>query len=463
MIKDIFLKSLLFIICVVILYYLVKYNKPNNETFDTKLPKSGTEIDTTMNKNLNNANTTKNNNVPNNTTNNVPNNTTNNVLNNITSNANVSLEETVTEKCSLGTSSLDLSVIGDQIMNLYWELLQRQPTSQELSSSINEIKNGTLTIEGLRRRLVDSDEYDRLSKLQSNELNPELKKMLSDRELITYIAKIYKDEKQTIIPNYMTLPLKDIYNYLNYNDYAFRAMLRDSSYPKFDNSIKTGFNLTRTNVIDIFLEYFSVDYLVKMGIEIFGNDPTNANVACSIDTTTNMKVNANANANKTSGSGSGGSGGNGVNSGVGKTIAAINNNPTLFNKDAAAKSGLGASGQVVPFSDNTPYSMTQTDMSVQLIKNIKDITSNPDSSKTIPIHKHDMVLIPELAWSVPQEFPPVCTTLGQPSLAQPVFTNSSLLNGTPLGEAANTHVGSVMPRYDQVSASQLKEYITIPN
>jgi hypothetical protein len=67
-----------------------------------------------------------------------------------------------------------------------------------------------------------------------------------------------------------------------------------------------------------------------------------------------------------------------------------------------------------------------------------------------------MVLRPEYEWSVPQQRAPVCTTLGQKPLIQPVMVNSSLLLGTPLDDAADTQVGSIMPKF------KYTEYITVP-
>jgi hypothetical protein len=72
----------------------------------------------------------------------------------------------------------------------------------------------------------------------------------------------------------------------------------------------------------------------------------------------------------------------------------------------------------------------------------------------VPTHKNDMVLLPEMAWSVPMRRPPVCTTLGQEPLIQPLYDNSKLLLGTPLNE--DTSVGTIMPEF------QYKEYVTIP-
>ena len=326
--------------------------------------------------------------------------------------------------CRASMSALDMSSIAEEIIKLYAELLKRQPTSKELADNSSKIKQGTLTFEGLRRKLVDTDEYTRYSKLQSNELNPELMKMVSDREIITYVASLYNDELDTVIPKKIILAMRDIYIYLDYNDYAFRAMLRDFKYENFEQELMTTLNLNKASLIATFLNYFNTKELINMGINIFGSDP---NVACTMSN----------------------------NGGV--VSSQSNGNDNLFNKDAVAQQAFNDndSKKVVPFGDHVPYSMTQTSVSLELP--IKDITTTSDGKKRIPIHKHDMVLIPELAWSVPQEFPPVCTTLGQPPLVQPVFTDSSLLRGTPLGDAKNTGNGSIMPKFEY------KEYITIPN
>ena len=219
----------------------------------------------------------------------------------------------------------------------------------------------------------------------------------------------------------MELPLRDIYIYLDYNDYAFRAMLRDKNYKTFEEDVMTTNNVNKPQLIEIFLKYFTVNDLVNQGIEIFGATPTDK-IPYSINKPDSML-----------------------------SVSARNTN--LFDKDKAAQALGNNNGAIL--GDHAQFSMTQTTVEV---KQPDDITKTDDNKIRIPVHKHDMVLIPEFAWSVPQERPPVCTTLGQKQLVQPVFTNSSLLLGTPVGEAAqDTQVGSIMPKFEY------KEYITIPN
>ena len=85
---------------------------------------------------------------------------------------------------------------------------------------------------------------------------------------------------------------------------------------------------------------------------------------------------------------------------------------------------------------------------------------NANTSKTeykIPIQKGPYTILPQLAWSVPQPRAPICTTLGQAPLIQPVMTQSKLLlQGLPVDEATKyTGVGSIMPKF------QMQEYVTV--
>jgi len=408
---NIFIKSILFIIGILLVYNIIKAEQKSFEKFDGSQDTDDCNTDIPQNTNSPQVTSPS----PNTTTNSAGDdeyvdcddgNDSSGLLNN--------------------SSSNDASTIGENIVNLYKELLERQPISSELSSAMTKITQGVLTLEGLRRQLIDTDEYARIIKLQSNELNPELKKMISDQEIISYASAIYSEEIGIQVPTAMELPLRDIYIYLEYNDYAYRAMFRDTNYVSFENDVTTLENLNKPLLISTFLKYYNVNYLVIAGKNIFGSSSVNSTI-------------------------------NGSNNSKGATGSGKKCRPKngLFNKDAAAYKAFGGPNKIVPLGDDVPFSMTQTAVNLKLP--LTDITKDEYGKKKIPIHRHDMVLIPEFAWSVPQEFPPVCTTLGQPPLVQPVMNNSKLLLGTPLGDAKNTQIGSIMPKFEY------KEYITIPN
>jgi hypothetical protein len=64
-----------------------------------------------------------------------------------------------------------------------------------------------------------------------------------------------------------------------------------------------------------------------------------------------------------------------------------------------------------------------------------------------PFGANDLVLDPTQAWTVPQRRPPVCVPSGRGrSVVMPTPDQTALI-GTPLAEAADTQVGSMMPHF----------------
>ncbi|MEI8280609.1 MAG: hypothetical protein WCG87_12680, partial [Bacteroidota bacterium] len=122
-----------------------------------------------------------------------------------------------------------------------------------------------------------------------------------------------------------------------------------------------------------------------------------------------------------------------------------------------------ASGNIVD-PDKLDPAMTVYDANGNQITTSQNINELTDAATQplrqgkriyLPTHHGDMVLRPEMAWSVPEPRAPVCTSLGQDPLVQPVFSSSStLLLGTPLDQADNS-VGTIMPKIE------FREYIDL--
>ena len=119
------------------------------------------------------------------------------------------------EKFASIDNDVMINTVETKIIGIYYDILKRQPKSDELRTEVIQINSGELTYDGLRRKLIDSDEYHRLIKLQSNELVPELPKMIADRDLVNKISNIYFEQIHAIIPVDLIYPLRDIYIYLN--------------------------------------------------------------------------------------------------------------------------------------------------------------------------------------------------------------------------------------------------------
>lgn len=303
------------------------------------------------------------------------------------------------------------------VITAYSDVYDRQPNAKELMTDSQLLDSGKITLDGLKQRMIDSVEYTNLIKLQSNVVTPELNKMLSDRDMLTKIATIYYQECNKVIPDNIVLPLRDVYIYLDYNEYALRAMLRDPAYPLFEKDVQTTPSMNNPQLMDIFIKYFNKNDLVTKGSEIAkaeaaaAAEPAGVTPSCKYDRSINDSDSDSCLA----------------------LTDALNNAQTVFDKNAAARA-LSEGNTIPDFNTNA----AATDV-------------------RIPTHKGDMVLLPEMAWSVPQYRAPVCTTLGQPSLVQPVMNNSELLLGTPLDQASlHTGVGSVMPSF------QHKTFVDVP-
>jgi len=304
--------------------------------------------------------------------------------------------------------------VEDNVIRIYNGVLERNPNSKELIDETRKITSNVMTYDGLKQRLVDSDEYARFVKMQSNAMAPELNKVISDRSLLTRMSEIYTIELKRDVPGYMVLPLKDIFIRLEYNEQTQRAMYRHLKYNYFEQDVKFIQGVNHQQLMDLFDKYFIVSQLLTAGAAIhpipsssdtapFGADPRDLIYRTPHDKDADS-------------------------SSFLKNIA----------KNAAGVFNLNGAGKNVATTSNT-------------------VTGDGSGYIDIPTHQGDMVLDPALAWSVPQQRAPVCTTLGQKQLIQPVFVdNSKLLLGTPLDDAAHTTVGSIMPSFEY------KEFVRVP-
>lgn len=277
----------------------------------------------------------------------------------------------------------------DTVLDIYGRILRRQPTADELVAGTADINEGV----DLEMKLKNTEEYARLIKLQSNELTPELDKMLSDQAILEKITRLYRLERGgKPVPPKLVLAYKDIYVYVDYNDYTFRAFLRHRKYLDFEDLLKRTNPLNRDVTLRLFKEWFNLDELKKEGQAILAREGAPAANTGKVARTIEDK-----------------------DSDLSKLLEGIQQRADdIFNKHEAAIAGLAL------------------------------------DAGTLQVHNdpNDLVLRPDMAWSVPQPRTPVCTTLGQPALVAPVqLPSKEAMWGTPLPVAADTGVGTIMPRF----------------
>lgn len=320
------------------------------------------------------------------------------------------------------------TTVEEQIMDIYHQVLQRQPSATEMLDASRKLTNGTWTESGLKQRLLDSDEYQRFVKLQSNQLAPELDKMVADRALFQRIRVLYAEEQKKPLPEDMVLPLKDVYVALDYNEYAFRAFLRSKSYTYFESDTQNGQQMDKKDLVKLIDKHMGgIEKINEQGKVIEEQKAKEAQLNTASSPTSSGSAASNM-------SNAGGVVGANTSDKVQRTVNDRDSDMTPMVDDIMKRSNKVFNKDELAKMLETQYNETYN----------------------IPVQQHygDMVLRPEMSWSVPQRPPPVCTTLGQKPLTQPVMTNSKLLLGTPLNESEQ-EVGSIMPSF------QYKEYVNV--
>lgn len=139
------------------------------------------------------------------------------------------------------------------IIRIYAKVLQRQPTAQELSDALTK----KLTLDDLEGRLMDTDEYLRIIKVQSNSLTPELDRIIHEKKQLAYLADVYFAERTANIPASLLMPLRDILIYLEYEEAAFRLFLQDAKYPDFEKKLLNAFQLSKEKTLQMFDDMFN--------------------------------------------------------------------------------------------------------------------------------------------------------------------------------------------------------------
>lgn len=353
---------------------------------------------------------------------------------------------------------LSYNTMEEKLVDLYEAVLQRQPNSQELIENTRDIKSGTLTFKGLRQRLLDSEEHARAMKLQSNALTPELDKVLSDKELFKTIQAAYKLEKKKDLPSNMLLQYRDIYIYLDYNEYTFRAFLQHKKYKTFEEDISRVSNMDKETLLAKFKENFDKKELVAAGIKIREADEAAAAASPAGGSGAPAPASPTDRLARTVDS---------TDPSVSATLIRILSGTSGGRLDIDAQARILDEIDKIQNNPNlTPEEKRQAIAAILALAN-EDAVSKASAEAIMaqhegadyidaPTHQGDMVLRPEFAWSVPQKRPPVCNMLGQKPNVQPLMANSKLLLGTSLEEAKDTQVGTMMPKF------KYQEYATVP-
>ncbi len=124
------------------------------------------------------------------------------------------------------------------IIRAYNEILSRDPSVSELKSAIDDIRSKRSNMYRLKMALINSDEYRRYEKTQTNSASPDLVRILAEDEYLKRVKQIYMDVFKKKIDHNLVLPYNDMYVHLfNSSDDKLAVMFRNERYPRFEEDV----------------------------------------------------------------------------------------------------------------------------------------------------------------------------------------------------------------------------------
>lgn len=366
------------------------------------------------------------------------------------------------------------------IISVYDMELERMPSMRELNYySYRMISDPKFDTSRLRTVLQSSTEYGILQKNQKNTVNAELEGKMTDAQITLEVRRLY-----TTVFEEDILPSEEVEKFLKYKYRSYE--LNEQRFVEFLLLLKA----LENNNIDI-------TKMVDGTINISGSASTNnpgildmliqvnssgadQNVSTRGETSVSLSTNSTtSSSNKNAG-----------------TTGNVYNNSQIYNiinpskeamdsildgvEDATRQQQVTSSsyGRGAPTSYKDPlYESLQKEQNnaetctwdknqtedtlqrehrernklaeVQKDRNVDNLRASCKRNSYFLNADENMVLFPEFKWEVPQKRTPLCT--GSCSSVEPITIHQSIahspLTGTPLEEAENTKVGSMLPRF----------------
>ena len=138
------------------------------------------------------------------------------------------------------------------IIDIYKNILGRQPKPREIIVNLQEFYEKNSDEEKLKLKLYNSTEYKMIVKMQSNDIDPTLVSKISEKNIIDTLKTVYKNHFNKMPHDKMTIPLKQCYIHLQFNDYLFKAMLMHDNYSSFERDILREYIINDEKLLEIF-------------------------------------------------------------------------------------------------------------------------------------------------------------------------------------------------------------------
>tara|TARA_B000000477_G_scaffold52176_2_gene43868 strand:- start:24628 stop:28260 length:3633 start_codon:yes stop_codon:yes gene_type:complete len=160
-----------------------------------------------------------------------------------------------------------------KIIRTYKELLYRQPTSREINEYKIKIKNYNITMNDIRKMIINSDEYKTVISMQNNDTNRLLVYNSQMNDLHNTLADNYYKELNEEMPNYLLKPVTSVYKLkLGYNKYMLRALYVNSKFNDFKDDIRMNKDINENNIKMIYDKYFTTKDLKDKANDILRYD-----------------------------------------------------------------------------------------------------------------------------------------------------------------------------------------------
>jgi hypothetical protein len=338
------------------------------------------------------------------------------------------------------------------VIELTKSILQRPPTIQEMK------KFAYYTSDDLKEYLYNLPEYDKLIKTQDNHVNNGIEGAVAKKNIINRIMIIYSTITKKELPVKMMTPLRDCFIHLQLNEYLFTAMLESYNYSKFEVDVLSAYILTKKVLLYLFNKHFNV-----LELKLIAQDKINSINNKNIDFSKELES-------------------------IKQDILSIGDNdiidnikssfPNVFNEILKSTLKDDPIDAATMAKIKTTPNKTDIDLLNEYLKSIEkydnknkkeeftteekieeNLTINNKTNKAIAAFPENSELYVRVYnpvkrnttyTNIPDGYkPPICTTLGQDTLTQPVFTQSKLLfQGTDLSDAfEKSQIGSIMPKF----------------
>jgi hypothetical protein len=389
------------------------------------------------------------------------------------------------------THTSDKNINEYVIINVYKNLLGRQPKPNELSRNLQEFYEKNGDEERLRFKIYNSTEYKMIVKMQSNDIEPGLISHISESKLIDSLKPVYKEQFNKEPPYKLLIPLKQCYIHLQYNDYLFKAMIMHDNFANFEKAILREYVLDDQKLLDLFNKHF-----VLYELRLIANELKRRELLKRKALSTPIALQTEASKLAANVAGAAGNTGTGnmdsmdsekhISDIMKNDKQTININITLDDKgisttpyssrkksgnnitscdklqsyidpeydnnnDGDNNDGFGSCGSNDSNRRGNIYGSGDDDGDIN-----NDNNNDKSSSRSNRIY--NPITYKQQYRGPPQYRPNVCS-YGTKQVVNPVFLNSTtLFQGTDLKEAVeNTQVGSIMPKFEY------REYEDVPN